>query len=503
MFAGSLAGPKRLTLSSFGLTLAQIALAFAAAVSAAQPAFALPGQKVMAIPAFARKYGLPCSACHTAWPELNNFGQVFRDNGYQLMNDRDSPIYQNPSYFPVTFRITPNWHLENNTNQPIDPIPGAGTCVAGMMSTTTCASSTVQMNGFDLSGMDLWTTATLFKNLSFSLLPSSDFTATFHFENAFVRFDNLGSKPWLNLKFGKFELDNLISEKRFLFLSANGGLYQNYHFVPVGDSNNFGIGDNQLGVELSGHSANSYTRYGVAVLSANEGQTNLGHGNKVVNAGRTYDVYLTFSQAIQAGHQGLQRLGAYAYIGNRPTFALTTSGAPITGEGRGNKPFYRAGFAADLFFLNSKLEFLPFYMHGYDNVFLGIGMPSNVPLSMVPACAAPVICRGPSWNGGFLETHFYYSPQLVFTGRYELIRMSQQALSSNPDDQGNVDAYSVGYRWYPIMFSRAGLAFHNEYSIVKSIGMVPLSGTGVGFPPLAANGKVWSGSLFIGLDFAF
>src|SRR5271168_1993016 len=70
-----------------------------------------------AIPAFARKYGLPCSACHTAWPELNNFGQVFRDNGYQLMNERDSPIWQNPSYFPIALRITPNWHLENTTNQ--------------------------------------------------------------------------------------------------------------------------------------------------------------------------------------------------------------------------------------------------------------------------------------------------------------------------------------------------------------------------------------------------
>ena len=42
-----------------------------------QAARALPVGKVMAIPAFARKYGLPCSACHTAWPELNNFGQIF------------------------------------------------------------------------------------------------------------------------------------------------------------------------------------------------------------------------------------------------------------------------------------------------------------------------------------------------------------------------------------------------------------------------------------------
>jgi len=34
-----------------------------------------------AIPAFARKYGRPCSAA-TACPSLNNFGQVFKDNGF-------------------------------------------------------------------------------------------------------------------------------------------------------------------------------------------------------------------------------------------------------------------------------------------------------------------------------------------------------------------------------------------------------------------------------------
>src|ERR1700734_666371 len=92
----------------------------------AKPAQALPNGRVQAIPAFARKYGLPCSACHTAWPELNNFGQVFRDNGYQLMNDRDSPIWQNPSYFPISFRITPVWHRESTSNQPVDSIPGGG-----------------------------------------------------------------------------------------------------------------------------------------------------------------------------------------------------------------------------------------------------------------------------------------------------------------------------------------------------------------------------------------
>src|SRR5579863_7531453 len=67
-------------------------------------------QNANALPAFARKYGLRCSACHESWPMLNYFGQKFKDNGYQLMNDRDAPIWQNPGYWPVTFRITPIWH---------------------------------------------------------------------------------------------------------------------------------------------------------------------------------------------------------------------------------------------------------------------------------------------------------------------------------------------------------------------------------------------------------
>jgi hypothetical protein len=485
---------KRISRIAFTISFGFLILAIVLADSRTASAVPLLGGNVRAIPAFARKYGLPCSACHTAWPELNNFGQVFRDNGYQLMNDRDSPIWQSPTYWPITMRMTPNWHREHTDHQLVDATPG---------DPTTLGEGKVLQHGFDLSGIDIWTAGTLFKDISFSLLPSADSTGAFHFENAFVRFDNLFKSRWLNLKFGKFELDNLISEKRFLFLSANGGLYQTYHFVPVGDSNDFGIGDNQLGVELVGHSVNSYTRYSVSLLASNSGNVGL-------PSNRTYDTYLTFSQAFQVGSLGLQRLGAYAYFGRRPTFSATTSAVtpgtstPIAGEGLGNKSFYRVGFSGDLYVLNGKLEFLPFFMHGYDNAFLGTSTAANVPL--------PMGARSPTWNGGFIESHYYVNPQLVFTGRWEIIRMSRQAFPETtttpgamtmPGNQGNIDAYSFGYRWYPIMFSRAGLAQHTEYSIVKSIGIVPLSGNGVGVPPLFPTGRVWSSSLFIGFDFDF
>jgi hypothetical protein len=437
-----------------------------------QPVYAMPlhTANVRAIPAFARKYGLPCSACHTAWPELNNFGQTFRDNGYQLNNDHDSPIYQDPGYFPITFRITPQWHRESINNQSIDSIPGDATSPQ--------INGRVTQHGFDLSGFDMWATGTLYKNISFSVLPSADSFGSFHFENAFIRFDNLKGSRWLNLRLGKFELDNMISEKRFLFLSSNGGSYQSYHFVPAGESlNAFGLGDNQLGAELAGHSVNSYTRYSVALLSNND-------GNSGLPASRGYDTYLTFSQAFQVGKLGLQRFGGYAYIGQRPTIALTSGGVAIPGAGYGNKPFYRVGFSGDWNF--GKLEVLPFLLHGYENVYLGSNTASNQTL--------PTGAKAPTWNSGFVETHLHLSPQFVFTNRVELIRMSRQADPTTPLNNGNIEAYSVGYRWYPIMFSRAGIAFHNEYSIIKTQGSV------VGPSPQPTT---WNNSLMAGFDFAF
>ena len=86
------------------------------------------------------------------------------------------------------------------------------------------AEQGITTHGFDLSGLDIWTAGTLYKNISFQVLPSMGEGDTFHFESAWVRFDNLLNSPWLNVKFGKFELDNLLSEKRFLTLSEQVGL---------------------------------------------------------------------------------------------------------------------------------------------------------------------------------------------------------------------------------------------------------------------------------------
>jgi hypothetical protein len=429
-------------------------------------------QSAHALPAFARKYGLRCSACHEAWPMLNAFGQKFKDNGYQLMNDRDSPIWQNNAYWPVAFRITPNFHRESTDKVAVDQ--------------ATTGEQQITSQGFDLSGLDFHTGGTLAKNISFFVLPSSDATGAFHFETAMARLDNLWGSSWLNLKLGKFELDNLVSEKRIVTLTSISGVYQTYHFIPVGDANIFGqLGDNQLGMELMGHSYNDRTRYSAALLSSDDGNVNLSYGNG-------YSGFFTFSQAFDAGKLGLQRIGGYAMMGEAPTVYFTQAGAILPTAGIGDHSFARYGFVGEFYL--GKVDFQVVTQHGKDSAWFGAGF-GDAPdggLNASPGMPLPAGVRAPSWNGYMVETHYVYSPQLIFIQRSEWERMSQQALPTSPSDLGNIDMYTFGMRYYPIMTSRAGFAWHNEYSWLRQRGTAP-DGTS----------DLTSSSLMSGFDFEF
>lgn len=441
-------------------------------------ALPIPSVRVKALPAFARKYGMPCSSCHEAWPKLSAFGQSFKDNGYQMGNDRDAPIFQAPAYWPVTFRITPIWHRESQNRTNVD---GSG----GPMS----AEGQITTHAFDWSGLDFHTAGTLAKNFTFYVLPSSDNTAGFHFESVWARLDNLFGTTWLNIKLGKFELDNLLSEKRILTLTNVAGVYANYHFQPLVSPGSasapgvvteglytFGIGDNQNGVELMGHSKDDRTRYSVSLLSSKDGQPGL-------PTGRAYNGYFAASRAFELGSLGLQRVGAFAYIGEAPTyFQFFQNGIGVGGTGIGNKGFYRNGLIAMWYI--KKLDVTTMFFHGWDSAFLGSNTAANTPL--------PAGARAPTWNGGLFETHYNLNPQFILINRYELIRMSRQVFATNPSNFGNEDVLTFGYRYYPFISSRAGFAFHNEYAINRQRGAAPVSGL-----------DLTTSSLLAGFDFAF
>jgi hypothetical protein len=479
-------------------------------------------QKANAIPAFARKYGLRCSACHETWPILNNFGLKFRDNGYQIMNDHDAPIWQNPGYWPVTFRITPIWHRVS-ANSDVDTYSSTGAI------TPDGAIERITTTGFDLSGLDFHTGGTLEKNISFYVLPSSDSTAAFHFETVMARFDNILGTPWLNVKMGRFELNNLLSEKRMVGLTANGGIYQTYHFIPQGDANIFGqMGDNQLGMEYVGHSVDDRTRVSAALLSSSDGNVNL------ITGSNSYSGFFTFDQGIDAGKLGVDRLGAYAFIGQAATFYRTSSvsgaSAPIAGSGIGNKSFSRIGFTGQFYF-GPHFDLNVVTQHGEDNAWFGQGYGNAIaidgnggttctgpagstgcPPNNTPGSVLPVGSQGPTWNGVTFEARYVLSPQLIFIGVYEAERMSRQANGSGysstvtgqngftgpmASNLGNINNYDFIIRYNPFMSSRAGMALQSEFNIFHQIGTGPLS------PISGSNINTNSSELLLGFDIDF
>ena len=151
------------------------------------------------------------------------------------------------------------------------------------------------------------------------------------------------------------------------------------------------------------------------------------------------------------------------------------------GSSLGDKSFHREGFFGD-FYIN-KLDVAVYYQHGWDSVYFGT---ASTPLTGLPAGA-----RSPTWNGVFVEPHYTVNPQLIFFGRTEFVRMSQQALPTSKSDFGNLSAYTIGARWYPIMNARDGFAFHSEYSLITQDGTAP------------DGGNLTSSTLFFGFDFDF
>jgi hypothetical protein len=178
---------------------------------------------------------------------------------------------------------------------------------------------------------------------------------------------------------------------------------------------------------------------------------------------------------------------------------------PIPGSGIGNKGFNRVGFVGQ-FYLGPHFDLQVVTQHGADNAWFGQGYGNAVNPSNGSTCPASGSCgpnntpgtvlppgsRAPSWNGATFEAHYVYSPQLIFIGRFELERMSQQATPGTPTSLGNITTYTIGYRYNPFMTSRAGFAWHNEYNWLHQDGTGPIPGTNVN-----------ASELLIGFDFDF
>src|SRR5579862_6031888 len=156
-----------------------VGLAMATAMTgAARPAYG--------IPAFARKYGLKCTACHEAWPMLNVFGRAFRDNGYRMNNGKDDAVSTDPSYWPIFAWVEENYQYNYSKSEKATQSNG-GTVSTGL-------------------GV-LGAMGSLSKNVSFRFVPVFEVGGGVFLEQAWIRVNRLFDSDALNVRIGAIEFD--------------------------------------------------------------------------------------------------------------------------------------------------------------------------------------------------------------------------------------------------------------------------------------------------------
>lgn len=377
-------------------------------------------QSLGAIPAFARKHSFNCNMCHVGFPKLNDWGQRFRDNGYQIPGQEglEKTVFQ--TAIPLAFR----------TN-------AGGTLYSNGQGTTT---------GFHLYGLDLLAGGVLHKNISFLFIytpridePAADFTGSGSgnnpaqlaaLESANVVFSNLVQDK-LNLRVGRFEpAYQLLSSKRLYYILQP---YEIYSFM--GSRNGYDSSANQIGIEATGR-FNPGLKYAAGYIS--------GSGADPDNS--TYkDVYVTLSKTFGKGEGQTagQRVGLFAYLGWQPTDFTGTIVSPVGDtNGKENRSFSRIGGNFSLNWKTFNLQALAF--RGADDKAFN----NYDPL------------KDYSFWGGVLQLDWAGLPnnRLVASAMYNWVRPPDE------DSLHKLDAFSALVRYYLGSWSAVNMALHAEYT---------------------------------------
>ncbi len=78
-----------------------------------------PSREVSAIPSFAREHGLKCSACHLAFPRLNEFGMEFKQRGFRLPGKEGTFVWDQKT-FPISGVVVARLRISHRD----DPVTG-------------------------------------------------------------------------------------------------------------------------------------------------------------------------------------------------------------------------------------------------------------------------------------------------------------------------------------------------------------------------------------------
>ena len=419
----------------------------------------------VAVPLFARKTGFACSACHEVWPRLNDFGQNFRDRGYRLKRDRDIPVEQDPAYWPLAFRTTAGYQFVRQAMVPTN---------AGPITTNT--------GTFGFTGLDIWVAGTLGDKLSFAItytpgLVGAGFqlgnnAGSSDLETAWIGIQDIGVEDWVNLRVGKHALDLPIDEHRQITLTSG---YNAYHFQPANSAVSFSPGDNQAGVELSGHSDLSRVRYSVSLVNERDAPY---FSNNVVSNPVVWG-HLTGQQLIDSsilvsvkggifGSVGWHPIGVSLLTPLNPDGTAAGPAAQVQGSGNNHKKHYNYGAEAHLRLLSNSnpLTISGVLWGGQQDAELG----------------GPTATQDAKWLGAFIEGVYTYNPRLSLIARYERIRTTQASDPLSFQPGGDLTSFTGAIRHTFELSSRTEAALQLEMtksSRTAADGTVPSTYTGL------------------------
>ncbi|MBI3182961.1 MAG: hypothetical protein HYZ28_12560 [Myxococcales bacterium] len=408
-----------------------------------------------ALPLFARKYEQPCTRCHTPLPKLNDFGNMFRDNGYQMkglegalakvaamqkgvappedISERDVPTSLSTAFWPVSLRGTIGYGYRTFNGVPMKN--GPDPAELGRASTSRV----------ELIGIRLLTGGTLARNVTHLLTFRGLEGGAIRPEQVWFRLDNLAGSL-ASLKVGQMELDVPLSPARTpTFFRAHAA----YSYKPgtpylktigdplsgaplpfdtkspyeYGNIATFDLGQPKSGIELEGHTAVApgyVFRYALTGIVTDQ------IGSGTIAPGLYAHVTQSFGgYGISSG----TRIGAHGVVAQAPTSNPT--GVP--GAGGQDIPFYRAGGELSTGFMLPGVGLVTFhgvYTYGLDKSSL---------MTIRPAA------QEARWHSTTAELNWAKLPNMLIL-RYDAVRNEQQGSDQVPKDFNDVDVGTVGYR---------------------------------------------------------
>lgn len=405
-----------------------------------------PAPKAVAIPAFARKYQTACATCHSNPPELNDFGEAFKKNGFKFPKDdetfvKEPPVLlgaeaqrenfpkviypgEIPGTIPISFRFL--GFAAYNNKRPLS---------AGVVPRT------------DLFTPDTFTiisAGSFGQKLSFWVdddISVGGSGADGGLGDGYLKVNDLGHyiglpKDALNLRFGQFELDLPFTQAR----SINPTSYDIYDQASVagelGTTNNpFMFGVPQRGIEIGGYPNDGNFSWSLALVNGT---------NDAPTMRSSKDIYARVSQRfnlerdpkarkeVQAAsktgprdHTSL-RLGAFYYYGRNE---LNQDRSLFPDFGTIRERFYRAG--GDFRIKYRNFEVYGLGMHGHDENF-------------IPDAETGVVVKGSpvTFTGGFGQAQYWFYPWLIGIMRYDVV-------NSPTDFQNGLSVHNTRNRFSP------------------------------------------------------